>query len=102
MVYLDNLRPEQKLAQHCEESEQQEQLPLTRSKPSPHSLVRSLDWCEQVMGEQQETILVIFGWLMARNIVKRTRAPPHSGPEASKPLRFTMDRMRSGSKIFIS
>ena len=55
MVYLDNLRPEQKLAQHGEESEQQEQLPLTRSKPSPHSLVRSLDSCEQVMGEQQET-----------------------------------------------
>ena len=55
MVYLDNLRPEEKLAHQTRETEHYEQLPLTRSKPYPDPLPRSLNSPEQIMREQQET-----------------------------------------------
>jgi hypothetical protein len=55
MFYLDNVRPEEKLAHHTQETEDYEQLPLTRSKPDPHPLPRSRNSPEQIMREQQET-----------------------------------------------
>src|SRR5437764_14898924 len=54
MVYLDNVRPEEKLADQTQETENYEQLPLTRSKPYPYPLPRSLNSPEQIMREQQE------------------------------------------------
>jgi hypothetical protein len=54
MVYLDKLRPEEKLAHDTQEIENYEQLPLTRSKPYPDPLPGSLNSPEQIMREQQE------------------------------------------------
>src|SRR5439155_19003325 len=55
MVYLDNLRPEEKLERQAEQTQYEKQLPLTRSEPYPHPLARSFDALEQVMSEQQAT-----------------------------------------------
>ena len=55
MVYSDNLRPEEKLEHQTEQTQYENQLPLTRSEPYPHLLARSFDALEQVMSEQQAT-----------------------------------------------
>src|SRR5260370_2127278 len=53
IVHTYKIRPEQKLAQHTEDTEYQDQLPSARTHP--HGIPGSLDSFQQVIEENEET-----------------------------------------------
>jgi hypothetical protein len=49
-----NIRPKQKLAQHIEDSEHQDQPPSARTESEPHGIPGSLNLFQQVIQENEE------------------------------------------------
>src|SRR5215467_2322509 len=55
IAHMYNIRPKQKLAQHTEDSEHQDQPPSARTKSEPHRIPGSLYLFQQAIQENEET-----------------------------------------------